>query len=546
VLTIACLVPFSGKAFHIDDPLFIWTARQITQHPLNPFGFRLVWGDHESPMTTVSSNPPLASYYIAVVGLVAGWSEPALHAAFVLPALVVVLGTYRLAQRFTTLPFLAALTALFTPVFLISATTVMTDTMMLAFWVAATILWVEGLDPVRPALLLSATLLLGACFATKYFGGCFCFLLIAYSLLKKRSVGAWVWYFAVPALIFLGYDLWAHATFGHALLGGVAGWAIYSQVVSKLSLLGKGVVALVFVGGCILPALLYTPLLWSRLQIFVGILVCGFLALSIAAGWLNVGYLGHHWTLIAAEAAIYFGGGLSLIALCFRDCRRGFDKIRPAVWWHCNTDSLFLMMWIFGTVAFAALVNWTINGRSILPAIPAASILLARQLERVRASSDRLLLFKQVTPLVLSGAMSLWIASGDAALANAQRSAATLIYDKIPQNARTVWFEGHWGFHYYMQSLGAKPAHIGDEIYRAGDIFVIPENNTNILNIPPSVFGSAILVTIEGGSGVTTSNPELGAGFYASRIGPLPFAIGDVPPEHFYITRIVRSFRLTS
>ena len=32
VLTIACLIPFSGRAFHVDDTLFVLAARQISQH----------------------------------------------------------------------------------------------------------------------------------------------------------------------------------------------------------------------------------------------------------------------------------------------------------------------------------------------------------------------------------------------------------------------------------------------------------------------------------------------------------------------------------
>src|SRR5713226_8912819 len=28
-----CLLPFSNKAFHIDDPLLVWTAQQIAKHP---------------------------------------------------------------------------------------------------------------------------------------------------------------------------------------------------------------------------------------------------------------------------------------------------------------------------------------------------------------------------------------------------------------------------------------------------------------------------------------------------------------------------------
>ncbi len=30
-----CLLPFVSKAYNIDDPLFVWGARQIVAHPLD-------------------------------------------------------------------------------------------------------------------------------------------------------------------------------------------------------------------------------------------------------------------------------------------------------------------------------------------------------------------------------------------------------------------------------------------------------------------------------------------------------------------------------
>ena len=66
-------------------------------------------------MADVTKNPPLACYYAAVVGRVAGWSERAFHLGFLVPALALVLGTYRLAKHFTSLPVLAALATLLTP-----------------------------------------------------------------------------------------------------------------------------------------------------------------------------------------------------------------------------------------------------------------------------------------------------------------------------------------------------------------------------------------------------------------------------------------------
>ncbi|MGO8764389.1 MAG: ArnT family glycosyltransferase [Limisphaerales bacterium] len=154
-LTAALLLPFCAKPFNLDDPLFIWVAKQIQAHPADPFGFTVNWGLTAIPMWKATENPPLACYYLALAGGLLGWSEVALHLAFILPAVGVVLGTHRLARHFCGSPMLAALAALCTPVFMISSLTLMSDVLMLAFWVWAVIFWVEGLNLPHPAGLSS-------------------------------------------------------------------------------------------------------------------------------------------------------------------------------------------------------------------------------------------------------------------------------------------------------------------------------------------------------------------------------------------------------
>ena len=140
VICILCLAPFADKAFHIDDPLFIWVAKHIQTNPFDFYGFTVNWYGFEMPMSEVTKNPPLASYYIALVAFLFGWSEIALHLAFLIPASAVVIGTFFLAKELCDRPFLAALVGMVTPVFLLSSTTVMCDTLMLSLWVWASIL----------------------------------------------------------------------------------------------------------------------------------------------------------------------------------------------------------------------------------------------------------------------------------------------------------------------------------------------------------------------------------------------------------------------
>ena len=170
-------------------------------------------------MSEVAQNPPLASYFAALVGSVAGWSETALHLGFILPALGVVLGTYRLALRFTQQPLIAAAATLLAPGFLVSATGLMCDTMMLALWVLAVVFWVEGLDePDKPLYLAISSLLIAACALTKYFGLSLIPLLLVYSLVRKRRLGSWAGFLLIPLFVMGGYEVWTRALYGRGLL----------------------------------------------------------------------------------------------------------------------------------------------------------------------------------------------------------------------------------------------------------------------------------------------------------------------------------------
>src|SRR5437868_612325 len=73
--TIACLLPFVGKAVHMDDPLFIWAARQMQSRWWDPYGFNLNWYGTLTPMHEVTMNPPLASAYLALLLTISNGAE---------------------------------------------------------------------------------------------------------------------------------------------------------------------------------------------------------------------------------------------------------------------------------------------------------------------------------------------------------------------------------------------------------------------------------------------------------------------------------------
>jgi len=537
VALLACLLPFSGKAFNIDDTLFVYVARQITQHPLDPYGFKINWYRDAVPMAVETKNPPLASYYLAAAASLVGWSERALHLAFLVPGLAVVLGTYRLAQRFTGSPFLAAIATLLTPGFLVSANSVMCDVMMLALWLWAVILWIEGLEPQKPLYLLSSVLLVTACALTKFFGIALIPLLAAYSLARQRRLGNWAWYFLLPVLALTGFQYWTKAVYGLRMITSAAHVSSGVRQGRHTSALAKGLVDLSFVGGCVLPALTLGPFLWPRRKILAVCAICGIAAFLLATGRIELGgMLGPprfypHWMAVGIQLTFFLAAGFSVMALATTDA-----------WTSKDAGSLLLMLWVFGTFIFTGFLNWTINARSVLPLIPAAGILLARRTDALRPISIRFRPALLAIPLAISGVISLGLTWADAELANSARTAATVIAGKTREQKTqnqpgTVWFTGHWGFQYYMESFGARAVVLDDPPHHPGDFLALGAS-TQLFEIRPQLVASREVIQIPMPLGITTTQGDRGAGFYSFDSGPLPFAIGSVPPERYELLRL--------
>jgi 4-amino-4-deoxy-L-arabinose transferase-like glycosyltransferase len=532
VAVLICLLPFSGKAFNVDDTLFIYVARQITHHPLDPYGFKVNWFLDAVPMAHETKNPPLASYYIAAAARLVGWSERALHLAFLLPALAVVLGTYRLAQRFTKSPLLAAAATLLTPVFLVCATSVMCDTLMLALWLWAIIFWIEGLEPQRPSYLIISVLLITLCALTKYFGAALVLLLAAYSLARQRRLGSWAWYLLLPIAVLTGYQHWTKTLYGLRMISEAAHMSAGVRHARQSSALATTLVDLSFVGGLTLPALTLAPILWPRKKILAVSIASAITAFLIARGQIGLGAMFwpfdfyQHWFLVGIQLTLFIAAGFSVLALAATDA-----------WKNKDADSLLLMLWVVGTFFFTGFLNWAINARSVLPLIPAVGILIARRLDAMPANSTRWRPAMLAIPLATAGALSLWLAWADTELANSARTAATTIQQKTCNQPGTVWFMGHWGFQYYMESFGAHAVVVNDPPQRAGDFVAIAERDA-LFEIRPSFASSRDIIQIPMRLGITTVQRELGTGFYSSDLGPLPFAIGPVQPERYELIRI--------
>lgn len=527
--TIVCLAPFADKAFHIDDPLFLWAARQIQSHPTDFYGFRVNWYGTEMAMSEVIKNPPLTSYYIALVAALAGWSEVALHLAFLVPAIGAVLGTYFLARQSCSRPVVATLAGMLTPAFLVSSTSVMSDAMMLALWVWTVVLWVRGLERNELATLLGSAFLLALGALTKYYGMSLVPLLLAYSLARRGRLGWWALCLLLPGALLSAYQWATHALYGRGLLLDAASYATSVRYLSGPGAVSKGLIGLAFTGGCLATVVLYTPLVWSRRVWAAGILLVALLTVTIPfadtlGGFPLLDATGVRWMQVI-QLAVFATAGISLLALALADLRNRGDAI-----------SLLLFLWVTGTFVFATFLNWSVNGRSVLPMAPAAGILVMRRLEQRGKPSGRS--WHGLWPLVPGACVALAVAWADYELANTARSAAAQIHDTYRNRPGTIWFQGHWGFQYYMEAGGSKALDRRRSRLVPGDLVVIPGNNTNIFPIPAGGIASSHVIRLSTPRWVTTMNTSVGAGFFSDVWGPLPFALGAVPPERYLVLSI--------
>ena len=170
--------------------------------------------------------------------------------------------------------------------------------------------------------------------------------------------------------------------------------------------------------------------------------------------------------------------------------------------------------------------------------LPAAGILIARRLEFSRRQTSRAV----PVALAVCAAFSLLVAQSDFQLAVAMRQSAEQAVAKC-KKGKTIWFEGHWGFQFYAEKLGARAVDYKNFSPSPADVLLLPLHNTYISEPPPEMVAHRDVWSVPGPAGLTTWNAAVGAGFYSSVSGPLPFAFGATPAESVFIYELKSSIQ---
>jgi len=551
-LATASLLPFLGKAFHVDDPSFLWAARSLSQHAWDPWSYVSVWAGSALPLHVHVNHPPGNAYLVWLGTLLTGESELGLHALFLGVALAAVVAIYAAARELTARPALAALVAICSPAFLVSATGLMADMPYLATFTSAVALWLRGQRRLASAdagararaarAFAGAALAATLCGFVRYNGIALVPLLAAHGIATRRRVGRELAWLVLPVAGFALYQLVFVLQYQHLPLQTASTFA--AQVKSNLgtSATSLALVALVYLGGSFASLATLAPFAWSGRALAAtaaAALVAGGVFASGHGVQLGLPAAGADRAALVAQSALCAGFGGLALALALADFRR-----RP------SAASLLLALWVFGTFAFGSVLNWTVNVRSLLPAAPALGILLARRLGaagedavadaearlggRALAPAPRPLFTatptRQAVALAVALALALAVGAVDLAFANRARDAARRAAERARSAGQPLFFAGHWGFQWYLEQEGAKPLDFAGTQIGAGALVAQPDWVRDFVP-PPTHFAEVETLALGRPRWLASISHELAANFYASAgYGTLPFAFGHATP----------------
>lgn len=534
LVPVLLLLPFLNRALHIDDPMFVWVAKQIVREPLNFFGGVLDTGMDLIPIFEANHNPPATSYYLALIGPLAHWREWALHAAYLVFPALYGWGMFRLAARFTPYPLLTTLETIATPGFLVSASTLMTDVPMVAFYVAGVALWLDGLDQSSARLLVLSAGALTLAALTKYFGLTAVPLLLAYTVLRERRFSARLGYLAIPVIAMGLFQLWHYRLYGEFNIVHAMGLALDTEYRVDETPFARTLLALVFLGGCFLPLAFYAVRWWRPRALAVVVALTAFLVLPFTGGYslaqLSLGSTDPFPASILVNLALMLAAGL----LLFGPVGLALRKV--------NADTALLLLWLGGTLLFAIRINHFINARVLLPALPPLALLIFRtRFSTGDAAGESRRLRWAWAGLVPAVAFSLWLTTVDTLSANHARDAAEQMAAAVNQDDAQVHYYGMWAFQYYMDLNGAKPFGVDDgglggdpqPKMRHGDYLAVFPWGQKKWDKPPKDMVPVEVLTYRQPAFAATFDASTYAGFYSHRHGILPYRLGPVPPEEY-------------
>ena len=478
LLAIVCTGLNALKPLHIDDAAYAYYSRQDAAHPLDPYGFDILWYYEPQPALEVLA-PPVLPYTWAAARAPFGERPWAWKWAMLPWCLLLVGSVYALLRRFAPgveLP-LAVMTVL-SPAILPSIN-LMLDVPALALSLASVYLFLGACDRDSFGRAAAAGFVAGLAMQTKYTG----VVAPAAMLLAAATAGRWrLWPAAAVAAaqVFLSWE------FLIALLYGQSHFLL-SLRASAGSLLNKGALAAIFFSylGGLAPLLVVLGMaaLGVRrrwLAAAVALILAGFALIVLFDGQFSgmvrpsprlFGPIQTpEWSFLLSEVVFdaFAGGGVVVLVFVVRRLWSGDDR----------RGTLFLLLWLgLEALAYYPLTPFP-AARRVLGPLVVLTLLVGRLTARTCTAPPARRIVWALTACGAALGLAYFALDFREAWAEewgAERAAAWI---GAQGGDGRVWYIGHYGFQYYAESLGMRPAYPGmDPAHspRKGDWLVRPD-----------------------------------------------------------------------
>lgn len=519
LLALFCLLPFLNKAYTIDDPFFLFEARQILKTPLQPMSFRLCWMGNETCFQAsklgAGAKQGLMGYLLVPV-ILAGGAEWTAHLLQILLVAMAILAIVKLALRLGLTEIQAAVAGMFMtaiPPFLSMASTAMPDIAALAFGLTGMERLLAWKEEHRWRQALIASLALGlAAYARPHIA-----LLI--------PLGA-LWLFN-DFQISKAYRQFRQSTFlwipilaaGFVLVAVNLVTRDRSAVVESADILvGPGhfrANIFAYLRYLFFPipfTLVWLTIHWRRAIFLIGIpSIPVFISHFLVTPWRS---LPQEWQV----AAVFYS--LAVLA----------DMIYQYVKTHDRVGVL-LVLWVLIPTPAAVYTHFPL--KYMVPVLPAIVLILIKTLATLPRRRESLA-YGGLIFVCTAFSFLLLVADNDFA-EYGRRAVAELIAPHVEKGEK-VWFNGQWGFYWYALEAGAslsKPRELGPN---PGDLLAVGtiEGADSTLNR----FPHRELIDERCYSSPHGRTVEYGAGLYSNLHGHVPWRWNPGATNDYQLWRI--------
>lgn len=491
-------------------------------------GYRLMGVEFDRWRDT---HPPLDSLYLSLlIRASGGVSELPLHLGFTIFPVIAGVSALYLARRFTRNALAAALTLMAAPAFMVLSHTLMADLPLAALWLAATALYVYGVDRDDTRLLAAAGAVAALAILTGYQALALFVLLPAYPLLRGRFRREQALVLLIPLGVLGLYVLAGLVQFGELpRLSHAAGTSFRSEhILDRL----EGM--LLHTGGVTIFPLAIIALFSLRRRRYLALPLTVIVAVAIGL-WRR-----EEAGLTAASTVVYIVLFTAAATLLLNLVSETIIQLKRAVRRRAvDTDFLFLALWLQVIMAAVVLLLPHVTAKYTLVFLAPLVLLAVRELEAV-IPSPRLAGAVLGVTLALTLALGTLLSVADYRLAADYRDFARSVAERYP-DAGTVWFVGEWGFRHYMEAEGYRYLTSADDSPAAGDLIISPGVADWPL-APPVARSAAARDTHETHwrLPLRLMSPGAEAGFYGTHWGLLPYSLADVPLERYEVKVVGR------